>query len=185
MRNSSPFGDFLGRVRHALLTRTEPYVGDAHYPRTLTARRASPDSRAKTPSIPIRGSWLAVLGNASGAAAFAQLHAKAPALSHGRSDTIMFRWVRLRPSPHGSTLSRYQKGAEKRVTARSVWHVYGTGTLPGNGSTLKMLAATVSPSTSVRERYRAFLRKAAYSALASLYMGRSGSAFLQSARKSS
>src|SRR5260370_24837666 len=34
-------------------------------------------------------------------------------------------------------------------------------------------------------RYCADLRKAAYSALASLYMGKSGSAFFQSARKSS
>ena len=39
--------------------------------------------------------------------------------------------------------------------------------------------------TSARERYCAVLRKAAYSALGFLYMGESGSAFFQSARKSS
>jgi len=38
--------------------------------------------------------------------------------------------------------------------------------------------------TSARERNCAVLRKAAYSALASLYMGKLGSAFFQSARKS-
>ena len=37
--------------------------------------------------------------------------------------------------------------------------------------------------TSARERYCAVLPKTAYSALVSLYMGKSGSAFFQSARK--
>jgi hypothetical protein len=43
------------KVRHALLMRTEPWMEDADYPRTLTARKVSPESRAKMPSIPISG----------------------------------------------------------------------------------------------------------------------------------
>src|SRR5271157_4044227 len=45
------------------LTRTEPGVDGTFYARSLAARRPSPDRSSRAPRIPIRGSWLPVLGS--------------------------------------------------------------------------------------------------------------------------